>query len=113
MKINLPPEAWEAISRAEPGTGLIEFFDQVAKHLGLEGLDGVKKVDPTKVKVSQDRWIALVEQDTRGLDRDQAISIGFLWVNKGPSSDPNLDDDTIIVEDWAFVVHEEDPCRGA
>ena len=74
------------LTKELPGDRLVEFYRAL-------GWDGRSVVDPTKVRLAQEDWENLVGAEVERAKQlfpeyspmEINLSIGFLWVNKGPS----------------------------
>lgn len=84
-----------------PGDRLVEFYRKL-------GWDGESEVDPTKVRLCRHDWQELVGSEVeraRQLFPDCSplevnLSVGFLWVNKGPSCNGTTPGKVELLPGW-------------
>jgi hypothetical protein len=76
------------LTEADPQHRLVEFFRKL-------GWDGEAQVDPTLVKLHEEDWQHMLRKETEHAKKvlagqaspvELAVSLGFLWMNWGPSA---------------------------
>lgn len=77
---------------------------------GLGGWDNVKGMPAWAVRINDGLWQDILEQMTEGLERDEAIGVGFWWMNRGPSGSPDIPYEEIWVLEEKVEFHA-DPDR--
>jgi hypothetical protein len=79
---------------SSPAERLIKFYE-------LLGWNKENNIDPTKVRLNEEDLEALIKNEMENAKRFglTAIDVGFLWLNKGPGGDKNIEKGTILLKD--------------
>jgi hypothetical protein len=91
-----------------PGDRLVEFYKKL-------GWDGESMVDPAKVRLCEKDWQDLVGAEMERAKKlypdvspgTVAFEVGFLWVNKGPSSGGNTPGMVELLPGWCSAPEPE------
>lgn len=81
---------------SSPAERLIKFYE-------LLGWDKQKTVNPTKVVLNEQDLMMLLEEEMKRSKEFgfSALDVGFLWINKGPGGDRDIEKGTILLkEGW-------------
>ncbi|MGH2331795.1 hypothetical protein [Thermoanaerobacter mathranii] len=83
---------------ANPYQHLVQFYEVL-------GWDKASPLNPIKIKLNQKDWENIVSNEMRDAEKFNmsSIEVGFLWTNRGPSTDTNVEEGIIIVEEGAFL----------
>lgn len=75
-------------------------YQRFIKFYELLGWDKETVLDPTQIKLNKDDWMELVTNEMRHASKFniEAVNIGFLWVDRGPSTDEKVPRGTVIIE---------------
>lgn len=79
---------------SSPAERLIKFYE-------LLGWNKENNIDPTKVRLNEEDLEALIKNEMENAKRFgfTAIDVGFLWLNKGPGGDKDIEKGTILLKD--------------
>jgi hypothetical protein len=75
--------------------------ERLTKFYELLGWDGENNIDPTKVRLNEEDLEALIKNEMENAKKFglTAIDVGFLWLNKGPGGDKDIEKGTILLKD--------------
>ncbi|UZQ84260.1 hypothetical protein [Thermoanaerobacter sp. RKWS2] len=92
----------EVLSKLDENANPYQRFVQFYEALGW---DKTSPLNPLKIKLNQSAWTRLVSDEMRRAEKFNmsTLEIGFLWADKGPSADTNVEEGIIIVEEGAFL----------
>lgn len=76
-------------------------YQKLAKFYELLGWNKENNIDPTKVRLNEEDLEALIKNEMENAKRFglTAIDVGFLWLNKGPGGDKDIEKGTILLKD--------------
>lgn len=102
-------DAKELLQECEgPFDVLVRFYKVLCAAFGLDW-DDVSNIDPVKIRVSEEDWSDMCDKVVSfGTDNEDRASLGFMFVNKGPGSDPNLPVGALrLLKGWIEEVSRE------
>jgi hypothetical protein len=79
---------------SSPAERLIKFYE-------LLGWNKENNIDPTKIRLNEEDLEALIKNEMENAKKFglTAIDVGFLWLNKGPGGDKDIEKGTILLKD--------------
>lgn len=76
-------------------------YQKLIKFYELLGWDKQKNIDPTKVRLNEEDLTKLLKNEIEQGKKlgFTAFDVGFLWLNKGPGGDSNVEKGTVLLKD--------------
>lgn len=87
------------LTKTDPAERLVEFYKKL-------GWDGEVTVFVTKVRMTEEDWLKLVEQEMARVEIDHSPKqpfrerVGLLWMNRGPSGSGTHPGKVELHEGW-------------
>jgi len=75
-------------------------FQRFVQFYELLGWDKETQLDPRQIKLNKNDWIKLIDNEMQHAKKFNipAVSVGFLWVDRGPSIDESVTEGIILIE---------------
>lgn len=96
-KVKLSKVLSKLDENANPYQRFVQFYEAL-------GWDKASLLNPVKIKLNQKDWTSLVTNEMRHAEKlgMTGVEVGFLWADRGPSADTNIEEGVIIIERGAF-----------
>jgi hypothetical protein len=93
-KVKLENILKELDNNLDPYRKLIKFYE-------LLGWDKQKELDPTKVRLNRKDLEILIRNEMQNAEKFglSRLEVGFLWINRGPGEDSNIEEGIIVLKD--------------